>query len=518
MVDGYLWTMLDISGLSESQAKRFVERSKSRHLRFYWRFVDEDTPRFLWQTSMLTRNLVRTEELVCTVHPSPQQFLNEAAPALQKLELSMLRSISGEVIVSPRLFDETTPKLRDVSLYDCRVSWNAGCLKNLTHLKITLDSFTRLASENVDLLSALSNSPFLETLRLIQCSSRCNPDTDFVPFVGREKIRLIRLRDIKLTFPPAYIFHILGSVILPESLQNMYLEILRPSNWVESARDHFAFADLLQPRYLPTALLDKIDSCEISSGFRGILLFKALDNILRKSMPKSKCFQTLNNISGGSTQENKCKWVIVPRVNISHHCSADCPPFCHESTPVKNDILARTACLNITVYKEDSKKTNTRIADLATLLSGARTATSLSITWLAHGFLDFLRAMPTMMEPPFSPDLRELTIYNNTQWTLDGLVKLFVLCKYLRRTGRSVSLRVEGPGQIHVKNDIHGVAVLRQLDRLGLRCYTTVESRCYTEHWSIWLCKDCVHIDESWPYDIISMFFNHLSSALQLAH
>lgn len=470
--DGTLWSTLNLARLSRYRADLFISRSKSYHITVdcpYSSGLAYDG----WEASLISSHLARTKVLTIKVAKQHPWLLTGAASSLRQLDVAIdLDGPKWKDMILPCLFNDATPELRILKLAGFRMHWRTGCWKNLTELDLTLNTFGRSAGDEEDFRASFSESPFLEVLRLHE-HQHYGPgrdlSQDLLPFVG-PRLPLVHLREVSLILPLPYITHILSAIVLPDNLQRLYLllTVKGPST------DQFILADLLQPRYIPEALLDKLSHC-------------------RAKIPeRADPLPYISSILGGRKQGCQYQYTVT-----HEHANRYAEMIENRYTVTHNrSLMARLQSLDIAIESSwTSRMEGSLIASFVSLLRHAPSITSLSVSWTRYDcdtIMGLLSSLTAIADPHLCENLTELMIEGDT-WTFDVFNKVVVLYKHLRCIIPLACVRVVG--EVTHEKDV--ISMLHLLDQMGLRHYT---KKCGFGHYDISIQDNITKLDEFWPH------------------
>ncbi|KAH8987717.1 hypothetical protein EDB86DRAFT_2084866 [Lactarius hatsudake] len=155
-----LWSHVDFTLLTSAGATEILARAKTVPLH-----LEANVPIDHWDNSRFEyHHLSKTLE-----------GLVSPAPTLEDLSLSCEGiTIQPRVFVPDNIFDGTTPRLLDLVLKNCDISWNSPLLKGLRYLEIRTPSASWRPSLSV-WLDALDQIPQLKTLTLHSASPIAPP-------------------------------------------------------------------------------------------------------------------------------------------------------------------------------------------------------------------------------------------------------------------------------------------------------------------------------------------------------
>jgi hypothetical protein len=177
--------------------------------------IKADDPSYVVASSAFTKvsfaldHLSRTRILHFRAKPDAMDRLldklRSPAPLLESLRLCVPNYTNAFIILQEDAFDNTTPRLRQVELSQCRFSWDTPLLSALTHLALHHVNITPTMDQ---LLSVLRKMPLLQTLILVGSCPVSNSAAERV-------VTLSQLSNLELSSPVLRCANLLNHISHP---------------------------------------------------------------------------------------------------------------------------------------------------------------------------------------------------------------------------------------------------------------------------------------------------------------
>lgn len=218
---GTPWSMIYLD--NEALTTQFLKRSRDALMQVYW--YKPPTERM---NTFIYQNLPRISLLRGTLQAGadgwPTWLRYGAGPALQSICLETRGDLSFDQVV-PEFFASGLPMLRTLNLKGMRPTYTNGNFGNLISLSMDSADLGRIVDGDGTLLDLLRASPFLEELSLRSDMDWFLPAS---PTLLRHRIHLLHLRTLKLTLCAPFVAMLLGSVRLPDNIEDLHIETLPP--------------------------------------------------------------------------------------------------------------------------------------------------------------------------------------------------------------------------------------------------------------------------------------------------
>lgn len=241
---GTPWSMICLD--NETLTTKFHERSRGALMQVYWYKTPTDRMHTFIYENLPRISLLRGK-LQVGVDGWPTWLRYGAGPALQNVCLESCGDLSSDQVV-PEFFAGGLPMLRTINLKGMRPTYTNVNLYNLISLSVDSADLGRIVDGDGTLLDLLKASPFLEELSI---SSDMDWFLPASPVPLRHRIHLVHLRKLMLTLCVPFAAMLLGSIRLPDDIEDLHIRTLPPLG-VSPSESPF---DFLGPEYLPEAYL-----------------------------------------------------------------------------------------------------------------------------------------------------------------------------------------------------------------------------------------------------------------------
>lgn len=268
-----MWSRLDLTRMSDAQAEQIFKLSRGCKKRVTYTSDKEEVPVPPRILALLSENIDRVAALDFTLANQPP-FLSwlanvaSSAPILHTLSLSQ-SSGDTNALVSTELIAirAKAPDLRHLALVMLRAPWKTKLYRDLTTLRLA-NCFTDGDLLYGDFYATLRSSPSLEELEL-SLSGRdtwlpLQDDQDSIPgnVDEKSKVPLWSLRELRLSLPQTFLFHILRRLNIPDDLRVLDLNLSdEPQRWTGTATIP---AQLFHPGLLPRTILVDTQSVTVT--------------------------------------------------------------------------------------------------------------------------------------------------------------------------------------------------------------------------------------------------------------